>query len=255
MNRVFGDIAIYWINLASSTDRAAHMTNQLENTNHTRIDAIDGTDSKTFKSQFTIVNPRKAFSTALIAVLCSHVKAIKMAYDNKLPYVIVLEDKCHFEYINYFKHTVIEIIDLVAKKDINWELVQLFSVPIYENLSDYKTNGLQVHKRVVAYNSLNYLINYKGMEKILSTIPTDAIQYFDMTQVQKYPAFESSIYDSANTYIINFPLFYTYAEKSTFEKYLNRKNQSKEANNLIQLEVKRKLHDYYSSLHKSANVI
>src|SRR5437899_582739 len=100
MERIFGNTAIYWINLDRSPDRRKHMMEQLTGTNNYRIQAIDGTDKNKYPKEYKIINPNPNFSDSLNAVMSSHIKAIKLAKTNQLDNVIIIEDKCHFEYIN-----------------------------------------------------------------------------------------------------------------------------------------------------------
>lgn len=252
MEKVFGDIPIYWINLNSSIARKNNMEKQLVGTNNYRIEAVDGRDKEHYKKTYKVINAKNVFSTALNAVLCSHLKAIKQAYDGKLPYVIVMEDKCQFDFINFFNHSINDIIQLANNKDSTWDIIQLYSAPIYGKLKDYKIKGLQVYPRIGEYYSLNYLINYQGMQKLLNLMPTNGIDYFDLTKIQDISGFEPLIYSPVNTYIVNCPVFYTFAEKSTFQNYfsskrLNERLKCKISNLQIQIDAKKLLEDFYAA--------
>ena len=222
MKKIFGESNIYWINLDVSTDRRNNMLKNLAGLNHTRISAIDGLDDIKFKTKYNVIsNP--LFSSALNAVSCSHIKAIKIAHDKNLPHVIILEDKCHFDYIEYFEHSIKDIIAMTEKQDSTWELIQLSSVPLYDNLIDAKNNGFQVKKRPDNYFGLNYLINYNGMKKILNLIPTNGKNTFDFSTVINLINPEDIMYKNLNCYILNTPILYVYSEKSTFPYYFTTK--------------------------------
>src|SRR5437016_1942429 len=91
------EVPVYIINLSDSVDRRNHVLNEFKGYDHLQlIEAIDGRDPHIFKQKYQIKysSPHK-YTTALIAVVCSHIKAIKMAYDNKLEKVCVFEDDVH----------------------------------------------------------------------------------------------------------------------------------------------------------------
>jgi GR25 family glycosyltransferase involved in LPS biosynthesis len=244
MKRVFADSPIYWINLKTSIERRKNMEKQLKNLNHKRIRAINGINSYNFQNNYNITNINPNFSDPLTAVMCSHVKAIYKAHKNNLQFVIILEDKCQFDLIEYFKHTIKNIIDLANKKDPNWELIQLSSIPLYD-LNDYKKNGLQVHSHELSkYFGSNYLINRRGMNTILNKIPTNGKNIFNFENIKNQSCPEEMIFGNLNCLIINFPLLYVYANTSTFKHYFKSNNdddQKKVFYNGIHIETKNDL--------------
>ena len=243
MERVFGDFTIYWVNLDVSTERRNNMEKNMTNLNHTRISAINGLNNE-FKTKYKVLsNPD--FSSGLNAAACSHIKAIKMAHDKNLPYVIIMEDKCHFDYIEYFEFSIQDIINMVEKQDPKWDIIQLSSVPLY-NLADAKKNGFQIRKRNGNYSGLNYLINYNGMKKILNLIPTDGETNFDFSAVKHFPDPECMIYSSINSYILNIPILYVFAEKSTFQFYYTNKRCRKKSVPLKVIKAKQALQHFYA---------
>jgi len=255
MERVFSNFPIHWINLDISIDRKENMEGQLQKMNHTRISAVDGLCEQNFLIKYKIIGGNPKFTCALKAALCSHVKAIKKAYDNKLPYVIILEDKCQFDFIEYYANTVQNIIDLAQKVDPNWDIIQLASVPLYDNFIDFNKYGLRIHKRRSNLYGLNYLINYDAMEKILNSISTDGEILFDLSNITRDCSPEETIYSRLNTYIVNNPLFYIYAYKSTFPQYLiNQNSNDKNIAKKMQLTAFNKMRDFYMEKNNSRNV-
>ena len=80
----FGDVPIYWINLKDSLDRQQNAIRQLNGyKNHLRIEAIDGRNGEYYSKQYKINynSQSEDWSTATTAATCSHMKAIKKAYD------------------------------------------------------------------------------------------------------------------------------------------------------------------------------
>ena len=222
MERVFKKIPIYWINLDRSTDRKISMEKELQNTNHTRISAIDGTDSE-LMSQYTITGvPNPAWTVPLLACTCSHLKAIKTAYDNYLSHVIILEDKCFFSFIDYINKSIDDVITETTTKNPDWNIIQLHSVPIPEpNFWSFRVYGLRAEKRVPGKSfGLNYLINRNGMSKILDKFKTTDTHFDFPAKYTSISNPEVLIYCAVNSYVLNFPLLYVYSDKSTFEYYL-----------------------------------
>lgn len=238
MKRVFGEIAIYWINLDKSIDRKINMERELQNTNNKRITAIDGTHQESFSCYSIVGTPNNLWTTPLISCACSHLKAIRTAYDDKLTHVIILEDKCHFTYIDYIQKTIDEMIQETTIKYPDWEIIQLHCVPIPDQrFKSYQINGLIAEKRTSerAYG-LNYLINKSGMEKIISKFkPTNNSFYFSPDCDYINP--EELIYSSCNTYILNFPLLYVYSPVSTFDFYLLPQEKANYKKNTIMLQL------------------
>ncbi|AYV83494.1 MAG: glycosyltransferase family 25 [Hyperionvirus sp.] len=224
MKKIFGNIPIYWINLDSSLDRLEHMGKQLIGTNNYRISAIDGLNEKTFNEKYQIINANPLFSSGFTAVISSHMKAIKLASINNLDYVIIVEDKCNFEYVDNCKHSIEDIIKMINKQDLSWEIILL--CPVLDDYQDYINNGLKIYKKTFNLTGCNYLINKKGINKILNLIPTDGVQLFDYSNVTKAVDPERILFDYLNSYYINYPLFYVYSKKTTFHSYYKGQDKS-----------------------------
>jgi len=249
MERIFGNTAIYWINLDRSVDRREHMTKQLKGTNNYRIQAIDGTDKNKYPKEYKIINPNPSFSNSLNAVVSSHMKAIFLAKTKQLDNVIIIEDKCHFEYIDLCKHTIQNMIEIMDKQDELWDAVQLSSVRADNKYDDYLKNNFQITKWCINQYGCNYLINKRGIDKMLKLIPTDGEKVFDYTAVTKQPNPELIILGNLNSYSINYPLFYVYWNKSTFNQYYKNDNMIIKNNSLRSLtENKKNVHEFFKKI-------
>lgn len=223
MERFFGNIPVYWINLERSTDRKENMLKYLKNINNTRIEAIDGMDPE-FNTKYTIINPNPAYSNALNAVICSHIKALNTAKIDDHPYVVILEDKCQFDIIELYKYTLEYIIDIANDKFNDWDIIQLSSIPVYQNFEHYKNNGLNLVPQEGA--GLNYLINKKAIDKFISLVHNDG-NYFNFSKIKFAYSPELAFYRSLRSYTLNNPPFYLYSKDSTFPKYFNGKTDEK----------------------------
>lgn len=221
MEAVFCSTPIYWINLETSRDRRQAMLENLKGTNNLRIEAVDGRNNDVYYKKYKVLNPNTNFSNALNSVLCSHIRAIKKAYDNSLENVIIIEDSCHFDKLK-FPHTINQVLDLVNKVDPDFDAIQLLSrnpPSVFTDQSDYIKKGLQAYKRDSFFDGLFYLINRKGMAKLLNLVPTDGDTFFDLKNISSSHSLEDMIYNNINTYMINMPMFYKYTVTATFPYY------------------------------------
>ena len=73
---------------------------QLKNYPNLRIESIDGRSQDMF-NKYRIINYKTIYSNANVAVICSHLKSIKKAFDDKLDKVFVFEDDADFKLIKY----------------------------------------------------------------------------------------------------------------------------------------------------------
>jgi len=243
LNNIFGDIPIYWINLHDSTNRYNNMIKEFDDfNNHFRIEAVDGRTPEKFKNDYDIQYTTKInFTTSIVAVVCSHIKAIKQGYDNNHEMICVVEDDAHFELAKYFPLT---IKDILAQADKTWDAIQLYHVPL-TGLTDYKSNKkIQLIERNKNYSGTCYLINRKGMEKILNEcVETDGNKKFVLKNNLIDP--ESFILSKINTYVLNVPFIYFYDSISTISIYIKNDNTGKNEALKIQAKSKDELIEFY----------
>ena len=142
----FAGMPIYVINLKDSIERRNHVQNQFgSDVNLTFVPAVDGRCSSNFYSDYLVSFPnnRNNFSTSLIAVICSHIRAIYTAYHKGDQYAIILEDDVWTDLISSCSFTMSDICSLPG----NWELIQLFYSSnniIRSNYEHFQKNGLQL---------------------------------------------------------------------------------------------------------------
>ena len=247
----FGNIPIYWLNLKDSLDRYNNAVNQLKDyPNHLRIEAVDGRDEKFFLENYNVKYKTSIdFSYSLVAVVCSHAKAIKTAYDNNVDKVCIFEDDFSLQLLEYYPHTLDEIIN---KAPEDWEIIQLYYYNVFKNdfhLDEYKEKGLLVFKPKMCYGGTCYLINKKGMEKILNLVNTDGKYSYEFNLEMTSP--ERVLYRFVRYYIVNLPPILYVDHLSTMEGY---KRGSKKGNYIEQhnLNGKKKL-EFLLELNKKSN--
>lgn len=223
MDKVFGNIPIYWINLEKSKFRKQTMETLFKGTNNKRIVAVDGVDPVLCSKKYKIIGGHPVFSTALNAVLCSHVKAIYTAYHNNLEYVVVLEDRYSYDAGN-FPFTIFDVINLAKNTDPDNDVVLLINTDhetsLHNGYPDIPKMPLYITKKDHFMAGLIYLINRKGMKKILDLVTTNGVNYFDITNLtSKYYPFESMFYDHLNAYVVHRSMFKVHISDFTFKNY------------------------------------
>lgn len=196
---IVGNIPILYINLNRAIDRKNKIEKILaeNNLNYKRIEAIDGNilNYTELKQQY---NFRK-MSVNEVACVLSHIKAIQYAWDNNYNEVLIMEDDCSFEYIPY---KGISIKNL-SNTNIDWEIIQLGIIcdeNIYNSFIEMFSKNMLLKSCYYSLGAVAYLINKKGMEKILN--------YFSQTKNLKVA--DEYIYELTNTYL-TMPYFTQYA--------------------------------------------
>lgn len=159
INNFFDGYPIYYINLDRSKDRRKYMENIFTKyliKDVTRIEAIDGKRKMNCK-----VIRYNAYTNSQLACTLSHIKAIKTAYENNNEIAVIMEDDVGFRPIDY------TLDDIIKNAPKNWEYINLcplnplLSISPYYFVSDRSLSGL---------GTSTYIINRKGMKKILDTL-------------------------------------------------------------------------------------
>ncbi|ARF08717.1 glycosyltransferase family 25 [Catovirus CTV1] len=258
MQNFFSSIPIYWINLNDSTDRFNSSTSQLKNySNNLRIEAVDGRNTDLFEKNYSIKfkSNKSNFTNSLIAVVCSHMKAIKKAYDNKLSEVCIFEDDFNLDLLNVYPHS---LKDIISKAPKGWQVIQLYYYDVIvnkdgdnlteANIKSYSKNGLQLLKPYPCYSGTSYIINRSGMEKILTDIvDTDGNKKFFFKISANSP--ERIIFHSLNYFVVNIPPILHVNHVSTLESYI--KNTKKKDSTNDQAANGKRLLSFLTTIKKN----
>jgi GR25 family glycosyltransferase involved in LPS biosynthesis len=231
-NKINNKIPIYWINLERSVDRKIKFENQLEKyniTNHKKIIGIDGLNI-CLENYKTIDN----LTRFELGCTLSHLKALKEAFNNKEEYVLVMEDDCNFEYLEYQKYSIGELIEMMNINYTGWDLLQLATC----NRPDHNVR-LSKETNYICKGFRNcttcYLINYNGIDKLTNLNNT-------------YKQADYHLYDSINTYYLTKPYF-TYNYSKIFSSSVhNMGEESKQTNYKREDENKKFWDDYHKNL-------
>lgn len=199
---LFSNIPILYINL----DRAQSRNQKLLDLfkcfsvkNYTRIEAIDGNDLDIghYKSKYVFGKP--ALTKYEIGCTLSHLKAIKYGYELNVPYIIIIEDDVSFDYLCFKNMELFDLIKSLDKTDSDWDVIQLGLISTNKNFDILKNGGSYDFVKGYDSGAFGYLINRKGMGKIL-----DIFELGTSIHVS-----EIYIFGNLNTYMIQ-PYFTYY---------------------------------------------
>jgi len=176
-------IPVYYINMDKSTDRNEWMKKQMVNVErYYRVPAVNGykiknkkhdvVDGVEFYNQFDLTLPE-------IGCTLSHLKAIKIAYENGEEMVIIMEDDIYMDMMNLMDYSLETLIENAPD---DWEIIKLVNhSQVLNKSSTYKEHSFHFYDRnKPAYSSGAYVINRKGMETFLRTC--GANPYYLMNQ-------------------------------------------------------------------------
>ena len=248
LDKFMCDVPVYIINLSDSIDRQNSIREEFKDYNNVRlIEAVDGRNEENFNKKYNVncINTTN-LSLPVIAVICSHIKAIKIAYENNVDRVCVFEDDVHTDLIKNCNFTLNDVCSL----NDDWECIQLHytntgNINILDyGHDDYVRNGLRLMKRTGDFYMTNYIINRKGMKNLLNQIyVNDEMTTFTI----KIPVVnvEQTIMGNINSYVINRQVFYDCFDNSTFSNYHNFPNEEKDRYQYVQFLTREKLRKWY----------
>lgn len=202
------DIPIFWINLSRAKERRNNILSVFQKYNliNERVDAIDGSNIN-LEEYKKVYNINEKISIYEIACALSHLKVIKLCYEKNLDYALILEDDATFEYFDYKKETLKELLDELLK--IDGECIQLCNIISRKCFSSIINNNNLLIKGYFS-GAQAYLITKKGMKKILDNF--ENTKYISIS--------EELIFNNINNYIVK-PYF-----SYPFLNHDNKKNPS-----------------------------
>ena len=150
-----------------------------------------------------------------IACTASHIKAIKMAYENNETEVFIIEDDTHNTYKSLWKKGLKKII---SEKPSDAECIIFFT-----SNQDLQKKLIATKEDFVKYSKTNgtgsYYINRKGMKKIYNHYIKDG--YINLSSIEKRGdllADGYAIYPKINTYHYSKPTFIDECKTSTIHQ-------------------------------------
>lgn len=220
---------IYIVNLNRSIDRWKNIIYDIESIypvpSVNRIEAVDGAQmiSKT-EGELNGVkykNSMDGCSKSELACTLSHLKSIKLAYDNNLPYVLIVEDDAMFGLYAYWKKSILNILEDLQKLDSKWHMLLLFSTSI-----NYKNEEHEFIKTSDYCGTVAYVMNREGMQTVMDKVYDPVTNTFVLdSSIAGNAVADKFIYTACgNTYTYFRPLIYTTDTDSTIAGEQRRNN-------------------------------
>jgi len=189
-------------------DRRLYMEKQLNSLcrNYKRIKGINGKKitniSNDIVDNINFINDYPNLMKTEIGCILSHFMAIRAAYDDYQDIAIICEDDVSFDTIGLIP----DLKEICNNAPDDWEILQLIS----GNKTNDKTIKYIKREKNGSASTACYLINRKGIEKILNTVlSNDAITIKEIEE--GYPTLgvaDEYIYSLVNTYIVTPSLFF-----------------------------------------------
>jgi GR25 family glycosyltransferase involved in LPS biosynthesis len=214
---------VYYINMDIHTDRRKHIERQLDKyaTYKQRISGFNGYAIKNRQNDtvdgITFINDYKGMKNAEIGCTLSHLIAIKTAYYNGDAIAIIVEDDTNINLIEMMDENIESIIE---KAPLNYDIIKLFYMDTnranklisYKNplLKNYLFLYEQQGEEYSTYSTVGYLINRRGMKKILDyvMISESTFHIKKENDIPYYGSADIFIYNLANTYNLYPSIFF-----------------------------------------------
>ena len=189
VNKNLNNIPIYYINLKRSSDRNKFILDQTDYYNVTNIKRVEGIDGKLIKkgrsgdidygtcetpdgNKFFYIKNKNGHRVSDNEIGCtlSHLKAVKQAYDDDKEYAIIMEDDTSFDLVPLWEQSLMELMRKIPE---DWEIINL--CPDMRCCKNYKKQKKDIPTAIdwkdnSCWGAVIYLINRKGMEKIIKQL-------------------------------------------------------------------------------------
>jgi GR25 family glycosyltransferase involved in LPS biosynthesis len=206
-------IPVYYINMDKDIVRKQYMESQLPN-HFERYYRIPGVNGKLIKNKnHDIVDGIEFFnkfndnSVSEIGCTLSHLLSIKTAYDNGEQIACIMEDDVYMNLLNIQDKS---LDDFVKSLNLDWEILKLYHILnnlLAKNYIKIKDYTLHLEKEVNTFSTACYLINRKGMKKILNSMGSNPFYFLKYMSINC--SADQILYDQVKTYNINPPLVIT----------------------------------------------
>ena len=188
-------------------DRKEYMESQLPN-HFERYYRIPGVNGKLIKNKnHDIVDGIEFFnefndnSFSVIGCTLSHLLAIKTAYENGEEIACIMEDDVYMNLLNIQEES---LDDFIKEIDVDWEILQLYhanSNALNKNFIKIKDYILHLYQKgKYLFSTVSYIINRKGMKKILSIIGNNP--FFLLKKMSSACSSDIILYDQVKTYTL-----------------------------------------------------
>ena len=229
-------INLYYINMDKSTGRKQKLLNDISHCSNiipTRVKAITPTEIPSLKinrDETCYIRDEKELACTL-----SHIKAIYTAYKNNDEVALISED----DVMCLVQPDINKILNTNTPKD--WDILQLLAFHKYDFYKNNFGKNIWIPHKDGDTSAAIYIINRKGMEKILNRIFKNGIKEplesntFELTNMNKRIscAADWMLYSLCNTYIYSDLYFNIKGEDTTLDNYVQFQNKTRDViNNL-----------------------
>ena len=264
-------IPVYYINMDKYEDRRKYMEEHLKKytDNYQRIKGFNGYLIENKENDIVdgvqFFNDYAELTKAEIGCTMSHLMAIKKAYDNGDNIALILEDDTNVSIINTLDF---DFPELFKNAPENWEMLKCFHMEddALKNLtivSAYKDYNYLLEDNINhSYSTVGYVINRKGMEKILNYACIEHNTFY-IKKINSFPTkgpADVFLYEIVNTYNIEPSIFFP--NNSDFKSTIHDSHTNSHImrssrvlkNHYEKIKIKQKTRDYedlYSNLFEN----
>lgn len=206
---------LYYINVDTAIDRKQRYEERLFKYPNLYFEKISAITPASLK-QYTINIPTHCNRSELeFSCTLSHIKSIFIAYKN----ITLNKDLPPYAFITEDDLVIIDLPNwnqLIDSAPPDWEILQLMAIgPFAEHMYTQNLQGWQPHLTDVIWSTAAYLINLKGMEKILQvSIPNyqfisnwDDVSFINLEYSNSNCVADVHLYSIAKTYTSQKPFF------------------------------------------------
>lgn len=168
INGFFDGYPIYYINLDRAVERREYLEKMFDKYQIKNVTRIPGVDGKKVEIEYKVIGYQK-YSPGELGCTLSHIKAIKTAYDNGDQIAVIIEDDCGFGLLSQNNINLDQIINLAPT---DWEYINL--CPLNPMIKVYNEPFVP-EDNFTGYGTSVYVINRKGMEKVLELLGDNII--------------------------------------------------------------------------------
>jgi GR25 family glycosyltransferase involved in LPS biosynthesis len=207
----------YWIHIDGESQRfrKEHMLKQFNDLNIEKenIELINATTPSTqMKLLYPPLHITKQTSPEEFACTTSHLNAIKRSYENGDEMCIIAEDDVVIPAL--FVDNVEKLIETAPK---SWECLQISNSNIKRCLTlfnfNYLKNQLWVPWHANYWSATLYIMNRKGMGKILNTYYKS--DHIDLSSCKMKPVADIVMFSTIETFTITYPMIHGLDKNST----------------------------------------
>lgn len=214
------NLPTYYINMDKYQNRRNYMENHLKKyTNgYKRIRGFNGyiieNKEKDKVDDIQFINDYPDITKAEIGCTMSHMMAIKTAYDNGDHVALILEDDTNISLVNMLDFDFSEFLEHAPN---DWEILKFFYMNMDMNMNNFRNKEYKEYKYIPenpkqhSFSTVGYVINRKGMEKILNYAYSYDNNTFHIRNSQNIPSngvADIFLYEIVNTYNVEPSIFF-----------------------------------------------